>query len=162
MHDCVSGESYTGSKVTIQKGRFSICLQPQCICKCTPTALLVHFVMFHFLENRYRKFLFVLVCFGSAETPTGWSHSTTSQLLTYMYLPKRIHFHIKTFEMRMNLAVMDWVSSLVEIILYRTMQTPYGWLQSTRISRCSPTITSFQTYWWPKHFGLYTISTHDP
>ena len=28
------------------------------------------------------------------------------------YLPKRIHFHTKTFEMRMNLAVMDWVSVL--------------------------------------------------
>ena len=36
--------------------------------------------------------------------------SFNHQLL--IYLPKRIHFHTKTFEMRMNLAVMDWVSVL--------------------------------------------------
>ena len=59
-HVCmtVSLESPTGSKFTIQKGSFSLCLQPQCICECTPhpsTASLVHYVMFHFLENRYRN-----------------------------------------------------------------------------------------------------------
>eukprot|EP00731_Ephydatia_muelleri_P000668 Em0001g668a len=37
---------------------------------------------------------------------TYWVESFNHQLLTY--LPKRIHFHTKTFEMRMNLAVMDW------------------------------------------------------
>ncbi|KAL5510349.1 hypothetical protein EMCRGX_G005879 [Ephydatia muelleri] len=37
---------------------------------------------------------------------TFWVESFNHQLLTY--LPKRIHFHTKTFEMRMNLAVMDW------------------------------------------------------
>ena len=42
---------------------------------------------------------------------TYWVESFNHQLLTY--LPKRIHFHTKTFEMRMNLAVMDWVSVLL-------------------------------------------------
>eukprot|EP00731_Ephydatia_muelleri_P029616 Em0021g139a len=37
---------------------------------------------------------------------TYWVESFNHQLLTY--LPKRIHFQDKTFEMRMNLAVMDW------------------------------------------------------
>ncbi|KAL5516911.1 hypothetical protein EMCRGX_G002355 [Ephydatia muelleri] len=37
---------------------------------------------------------------------TYWVESFNHQLLTY--LPKRIHFHTKTFEMRMSLAVMDW------------------------------------------------------
>eukprot|EP00731_Ephydatia_muelleri_P015970 Em0009g394a len=37
---------------------------------------------------------------------TYWVESFNHQLLTY--LPKRIHFHTKTFEMRMNLVVMDW------------------------------------------------------
>eukprot|EP00731_Ephydatia_muelleri_P033586 Em0033g2a len=41
----------------------------------------------------------------SVGIPTGLSRFN-HQLLTY--LPKRIHFHTKTFEMRMNLAVMDW------------------------------------------------------
>ena len=40
---------------------------------------------------------------------TYWIESFNHQLLTY--LPKRIHFGNDTFVMRMNLAVLDWVSS---------------------------------------------------
>ncbi|KAL5473000.1 hypothetical protein EMCRGX_G027440 [Ephydatia muelleri] len=43
---------------------------------------------------------YTYLCSSSVGIPTN------HQLLTY--LPKRIHFHTKTFEMRMNLAVMDW------------------------------------------------------
>ena len=39
---------------------------------------------------------------------TYWVESFNHQLLTY--LPKRIHFSNETFNMRMNLAVLDWVS----------------------------------------------------
>ena len=39
---------------------------------------------------------------------TYWVESFNHQLLTY--LPKRIHFSKKAFNMRMNLAVLDWVS----------------------------------------------------
>ncbi len=38
---------------------------------------------------------------------TFWVESFNHQLLTY--IPKRIHFGSSTFEMRMNLAIMDWV-----------------------------------------------------
>ena len=41
---------------------------------------------------------------------TFWVESFNHQLLTF--LPKRVHFHTDTFKMRMNFAVMDWVSSL--------------------------------------------------
>ena len=39
---------------------------------------------------------------------TYWVESFNHQLLTY--IPKRIHFGSSTFAMRMNLAIMDWVS----------------------------------------------------
>ena len=38
---------------------------------------------------------------------TYWVESFNHQLLTY--LPKQIHFSTVTFNMRMNLAVLDWV-----------------------------------------------------
>ncbi len=38
---------------------------------------------------------------------TFWVESFNHQLLTY--LPKRIHFGSSTFDMRMNLAILDWV-----------------------------------------------------
>lgn len=37
---------------------------------------------------------------------TFWVESFNHQLLTY--IPKRVHFHSDTFQMRMNYAVMDW------------------------------------------------------
>lgn len=39
---------------------------------------------------------------------TFWVESFNHQLLTY--LPKRIHFGTSAFKMRMNLAILDWVS----------------------------------------------------
>ncbi|KAL5479631.1 hypothetical protein EMCRGX_G023180 [Ephydatia muelleri] len=58
-------------------------------------------------ENAVKKTL-VYRCVGSFChcRDTYWVESFNHQLLTY--LPKRIHFQEKTFDMRMNLAVMDW------------------------------------------------------
>ena len=39
---------------------------------------------------------------------TFWVESLNHQML--LYVPKRIHFGSQTFKMRMNLAVLDWVS----------------------------------------------------
>ena len=49
---------------------------------------------------------FFIVHFGSVVTPIGSSLSTTN----FWHLPKRIHFSTTTFKMRMNLALLDWVS----------------------------------------------------
>ena len=51
-------------------------------------------------------FMYIYLLFQCRDT--YWVESFNHQLLTYTYLPKRIHFHTKTFEMRMNVAVMDW------------------------------------------------------
>ncbi|KAL5509605.1 hypothetical protein EMCRGX_G004999 [Ephydatia muelleri] len=61
--------------------------------------------------NAYEAALRKTVIYKNADSchlcrDTYWVESFNHQLLTY--LPKRIHFHTKTFEMRMNLAVMDW------------------------------------------------------
>ena len=48
--------------------------------------------------------LVFMVCFISAKILGG-----VFQPLAADHLPKRIHFQDKTFDMRMNLAVMDWV-----------------------------------------------------
>ena len=47
--------------------------------------------------------MYIFVFFQCRDT--YWVELFNHQLLTY--LPKRIHFHTKTFEMRMNLAVSD-------------------------------------------------------
>eukprot|EP00731_Ephydatia_muelleri_P006588 Em0003g836a len=49
---------------------------------------------------------------------TFWMESFNHQLLTY--LPKRIHFHTNTFKMRMNLAVIDWMS-IIEVFICRRL-----------------------------------------
>ena len=50
-----------------------------------------------------------IVCIQCRDT--YWVESFNHQLLTYV--PKRIHFSTTTFRMRLNLALMDWVSCLV-------------------------------------------------
>ena len=51
--------------------------------------------------------LLLYVCLLFKCRDTYWVESFNHQLLTY--LPKRIHFSTVTFNMRMNLAVLDWV-----------------------------------------------------
>ena len=43
---------------------------------------------------------------------TYWVESFNHQLLCY--IPKRIHFSMRVFTMRLNLAVMDWVSQSLQ------------------------------------------------
>ena len=80
------------------------------------------------------------------------------------YLPKRIHFHTATFMMRMNRAVMDWVSCMYlliycavnDVTTFVGMKTHKGPQQVSRYRQMFAYLATqpFPMYWWPKHFGL--------
>ena len=48
---------------------------------------------------------------------TYWIESFNHQLLTY--LQKRVHFSTNTFNMRMNIALMDWVGLCYALMYYQ-------------------------------------------
>eukprot|EP00731_Ephydatia_muelleri_P025379 Em0017g462a len=80
-------------------------------------------------ENAVKKTL-VYRCVGSFChcRDTYWVESFNHQLLTY--LPKRIHFQEKTFDMRMNLAVMDWFSMWLPVMVaYHNNKSQFRSLQ---------------------------------
>ena len=54
-------------------------------------------------------------CYRLQCRDTYWVESFNHQLLTY--LPKRIHFSTKVFDMRMDIALMDWVRCEVMCIV---------------------------------------------
>ena len=58
---------------------------------------------------------YVLCFFSSAEKPTGWSHLNFKHQ-SLIYLPKRIDFHTKTVEIRMNLAVTDCTLAEIDCV----------------------------------------------
>ena len=39
-------------------------------------------------------------------------------VVVLMYAPKRIHFGDGTYEMRVSLAILDWVSFVIVVLLY--------------------------------------------
>ena len=83
------------------------------------------------------------------------------QLLTY--LPKRMHFHTKTFQMCMNLAVMDWVNLLCVMgpVIYNQtfrMKTLNGWLLMNIWMFVNQTIILRTMYWSRKHTALLRTS----
>ena len=96
---------------------------------------------------------------------TYWVESCNHQLLTY--LPIRIHFDTKTFQMRMNLAVMDWVSlphvRVMGPVIYNQtfrMKTLNGWLLVIMNiwMFVDQTIIPRTVYWSRKHTALLRTS----
>ena len=63
----------------------------------------------------YMYMLILVATDYNVETHTGWRVSTINYVLTY--LPKRIHFSTKVFDMRMDIALMDWVRCEVMCIV---------------------------------------------
>lgn len=62
-----------------------------------------------FSQSVLLQYLAYITCIQCRDT--YWVESFNHQLLTY--LPKRIHFSTRVFNMRMNLAVMDWVRCMI-------------------------------------------------
>ena len=60
--------------------------------------------------------VYVLSCMFLQCRDTYWVESFNHMLLTY--IPKRIHFGTRTFEMRMYLALLDWVRVILIHIIY--------------------------------------------
>ena len=54
-----------------------------------------------------------------------------------MYLPKRIHFGSKTFNMRMNLALMDWVRDCVHVHVVLQMYMVILLVKNENVARAS-------------------------
>ena len=68
------------------------------------------------------------LCFQCRDTHWGWPLSTT------IYLTKRIHSTDQTFEMRMNLAVIDWYEEGMQHALLSIENTP----AKKRLDWCTP------------------------
>ena len=101
-----------GSLVTFQRGSLTmhaaIKAYEGALKKPSSTKRLIHSVLYA-TWTIYIMFMYIYLFFQCRDT--YWVESFNHQLLTY--LPKRIHFHTKTFEMCMNLSVMEWVSALL-------------------------------------------------
>ena len=115
-----------------------------CTKKPSSTKRLIHSILYA-TWTIHIMFMYIYLFFQCWDT--YWVESFNHQLLTY--LPKRIHFHTKTFEMRMTLAGMDWVSALLVL---------YTWLNNiTRMKALN---------WWPQvimntpMFADQTITPH--
>ena len=68
------------------------------------------------VQKKVHLYIFTFTFFFSITQcrDTYWVESINHRLLTY--LPKRIHFSTRTFVMRMNLAVLDWVSVITQMV----------------------------------------------
>ena len=92
---------------------------------------------------------------------TYWVESFNHQLLTY--LPKRIHFSTRTFNMRMNLALLDWVRYYVcaheAVLITGNSIRMRMWIAPTPAfllwKTCAvPTAALLWRFWWAKPSSL--------
>ena len=72
---------------------------------CRVSVVMGHTIIYTVAGRGHATWYLYLLCIQCRDT--YWVESFNHQLLTY--LPKHIHFSTRTFNMRMNLALLDWV-----------------------------------------------------